>query len=112
MRALVLSVAAGLALGCGGKPAVPSYPGGVSPEELFSELADVYPASQMLLKRPPAKLQDLAVARRVGVRAYQAIERGDLVVLWGGPFVPPSATSNSSLAILAYEKDAPAGGGW
>lgn len=100
----MLLVLAGL-VGCGGKPSGESHLTGYNMRDKLAELSEGWHAAQLVLKRPPAKVEDLN--RRVCIRAIEAVTKGELVVTWR-----VSLGNDKGQAIVAYEKDAPAQGGW
>lgn len=57
-------------------------------------------------KRPPAKLADIDPVEPAHQAAHVGLTRGDIVYVWGVGLSPGSA------AVLAYEKQAAADGGW
>jgi hypothetical protein len=59
--------------------------------------------------RPPARAADLARFRNVYHVGLQAIESGDVVVLWGASVAGEGGGGGE--AIIAYEKAAPDSGG-
>ena len=59
--------------------------------------------------RPPSKAADLAGYKSLYHVGYQAIESGDVVVLWGAKVAGEGGGGGDS--IIAYEKAAPESGG-
>jgi hypothetical protein len=91
--------------GCGGSKPAPDSHLEMTGQQRLLELSELLSLAQTDLQRPPAKVQDLEKYRRGGPMAYQAVAGGQVVVLWG-------ANLGQGSAVVAYEKDAPASGGW
>ncbi|MBO0697639.1 MAG: hypothetical protein J2P46_04540 [Zavarzinella sp.] len=62
--------------------------------------------------RGPAKLADLKGAQTVFPHGYQAVKSGDVVVLWGAGVKGEGEAAGKGGEVVAYEKDAPANGGY
>ena len=67
------------------------------------EVQELYFMYQKTEGKPPARLNDLDKLRQAFPRGYQAIQSGEIVVLWG--------TELSAEKPIAYEKAAPDKGG-
>lgn len=90
-----------LVAGCGGNNQDPN----ADPQK--EELSDIYGIYQMFVKthqKPPAALSDLKQFQAISPRAYQLLQEGKYIAVWG-------VNEQSSETILAYEKDAPTNGG-
>jgi hypothetical protein len=62
---------------------------------------------------PPSQLSDLEKGRRMHPAAYDAVKKGDIVVIWGtAPKGEGDVAKGDAQEIIAYEKDVPAAGGW
>ncbi len=57
-------------------------------------------------QKPPSKVADLSAVEPMLPIAASAIRQGDLVYVWGTTLSP------GGNGVVAYEKDAPTGGGW
>jgi hypothetical protein len=74
----------------------------------LEDVAALYRSSSNILKHAPAALKDMARSRDNFLGAYQAIEKGEVVVNWG---VPLAGEESATDEILAYKSDAPTNGG-
>jgi hypothetical protein len=94
----------GLAVGCAQSEPVPPA---MEPQE--RDLNEILGMYRMYLKshgqQPPQKLSDLMQARGIHGNVMQALKQGKYVVVWG-------VKDHNADTMLAYEKDAPAKGGW
>lgn len=104
-RAAFLGLTLLILTGCGGKPVDEGDPLSRNTRQLIGGLSEIYSYAQVKLHRPPAKVQEIEPYSRAETFVYPSVLRGDVVVLWG-------ANIGAGSAILAYEKDAPAKGGW
>ena len=97
-----------LLLGCG-RPPGESHITGYTPKQLLGEFADLYRVVQdnFLNHQAPSRLQELEKSKSGFPFGYKAALNGEIVVMWGAPL----GGGNGS-AVLAYERDAPALGGW
>ena len=59
----------------------------------------------------PTKLSDLDKVKDMYPRGYEAVKSGEVVVLWGMP-VKGEGEMGKGGEVIAYEKDAPANGGY
>lgn len=74
----------------------------------FEEVAGLYRSATGIKKKPPASLADLARSRDMFLNGYRAIEKGDIIVIWG---VTTTAEDSPSDEVLAYKSDVPTNGG-
>ncbi len=72
----------------------------------LTELGDLLKMLAGEGKRPPARLADLAELEPFLPTAGAGLRNGEIVYLWGAGFV------DGGTAVVAYEKKAPAEGGW
>jgi hypothetical protein len=109
IRLTALLGAACLLAGCS------SGGGGGGPTEegytLLQEVNDLLRAAGATTGRPPGKLAELNPHQSTYPRAYAAIKSGAVVVLWGTPFKGEGEVGKNEV-VVAYEKDAPTGGGY
>jgi hypothetical protein len=61
--------------------------------------------------RPPRKAADLARSEAGFPLGYQAVQAGEVVVVWGARMAG-EGDSGASRDVIAYEKNVPAEGGW
>jgi hypothetical protein len=59
--------------------------------------------------RPPAKMADLAGLKNHYHLGYDALEKGEVVVVWGTPIAGEGGGGGTG--VVAYEKSAPDSGG-
>jgi hypothetical protein len=107
LRCVLLAAGLGLVAGCSSRSAeraAPEY-------GLLQEVNDLLHASAGVLGRPPAKLADLDRHKSLYPRAYEAVQSGAIVVLWGAALKGEGDVGRDE-AVLAYEKAAPADGGY
>lgn len=99
-----IGIALACIVGCGGTP-----PSGsqfdMSGQQKMGELMELLSSAQLTLKRPPANIKELEKCARAGPFAFEAVSKGDFVVVW-------KATLGQGNAVVAYQKDVPAQGGW
>jgi hypothetical protein len=62
------------------------------------------------LARGPADLEEFKKYSGAGPEANHAVERGDLIIIWGVHIVK-DMPNGTSVTVLGYEKDVPAKGG-
>jgi hypothetical protein len=107
VRFLVLAAGLGLLAGCTSGPRKE-----VPPEyDLLQEVNDLLRAAGGALGRPPAKLADLGRYQSMFPRAYEAVQSGDVVVLWGAAQKGEGEAGQGEV-VVAYEKAAPTDGGY
>jgi hypothetical protein len=103
---VVSSLFAFLAPGCG--PAQVANSPEVYDFGTMEEVAGIYRSAMGVKKKPPAGLADLARSRDMFLNGYKAIEKGDIIVMWG---VTPLPEDSATDEILAYKSDAETNGG-
>jgi hypothetical protein len=74
----------------------------------FEEVAGLYRSATGMRKKPPTSLADLSRSRDNFMNGYQAIEKGDIIVIWG---VTPLAEDSPTDEVLAYKSDVSTKGG-
>lgn len=103
-RRLAGALALTLLIGCGGPP-----PSGsqfdMSTRQRIGELMELLSSAQLSLKRPPANVKELERYARAGPFAFEAVTKGEFVVIW-------NANLGQGKAVVAYEKNVPTQGGW
>jgi hypothetical protein len=107
LRCVVLVLSLNLLAGCSSQPAK-----GLPP--VFSELQevnDLLHAAAGPSVRAPAKLADVGRYRSMFPRGYEAINSGNVVVLWGAALKGEGDVGKDE-AVVAYEKDVPTSGGY
>src|SRR5438067_4453414 len=107
IRCVVIAATLGLLAGCSSRH-------GDAPPAALGELQEVNEllhAAAGAAGRPPAKLADLDRYQAMYPRAYGAVKSGDVVVLWGAP-LKGEGDAGKDEAVVAYEKAAPADGGY
>ena len=62
--------------------------------------------------RGPANLAALHGCQSLFPRGYQAVQSGEVVVLWGAGVKGEGETTGSGGDVVAYEKDVPTQGGY
>ncbi len=96
-------------LACGGPTSVPN-----APEHFdfgtIEEVNTLYRSATSLKKSPPTSLKDLTARSALFGSAYQAIEKGDIVVYWGVD-TGSAGQGAGGAEILAYKSDVPTNGG-
>ena len=104
-----LALALGLAAGCGSK----SGPGaaGAAQVPVLQEVANLLRAATAD-GRAPAKVGDLAKYSNGYPTAYQAVQSGDVVVVWGAKMAGEGDSGSAAADVIAYEKKVPTEGGW
>ncbi len=104
--AAVLTVVASLASGCGGG-AVPATDtrDGPTNRQALDDLSALLKEVNDAKKAPPARQFDLEVHDVIHMSATLAITRKDVVYQWG-------SSLSGGQAVIAYEKDVPASGGY
>jgi hypothetical protein len=108
-RSVALALVLALAAGCGSK----SGPGGAGAAQapVLQEVANLLRAASAD-GRAPAKVADLAKYSNGSPTAYQAVKSGDIVVVWGAKMAGEGEGAKGGGEVIAYEKDAPATGGY
>ncbi|WP_168219403.1 hypothetical protein [Limnoglobus roseus] len=105
MIGCVLLVGAGCS-GAGGGGATQT------PQELtLHEVADIIRSATGPTGKGPTKVSDFDKFASVYSRAYEAAKSGEVVVIWGGT-VKGEGDMAQGGDVIAYEKDAPANGGY
>ncbi len=108
IRWMGAAAALGLLAGCSSQPP----PGDMGPAATeLQEVNDLLHAAAGAANRPPAKLADLDRYQSFYPRGYAAVKSGEVVVLWGTPLKGEGEVGKDE-AVLAYEKNAPAEGGY
>jgi hypothetical protein len=80
-------------------------------QEALQEVADMIRAAAQPNGRGPAKLADFDKVRSMYPRGYEAVKSGEVVVLWGAGVKGEGEMAKGG-EVVAYEKDAPANGGY
>jgi hypothetical protein len=85
--------------------------GQTAQEAVLYEVADMLRGATRPDGRGPAGLADLKGSQSIFPHGYQAVKSGDVVVLWAAG-VKGEGEAAKGGDIVAYEKDAPANGGY
>jgi hypothetical protein len=96
-------------VGCGGKNAdeQPKGAGGTpTAKESLEDLTRLLKDFEAKKQKPPAKIAAVEPVEPAFPGAYLGLLRGDIVYTWGAPL------ASDSQSVLAYEKKAPAEGGF
>jgi hypothetical protein len=106
-----LPIAFGLAIlvGCSGQPAGVGDVAG-APIELL-EVGDLVKAAAAT-GRPAGSVADFDKHRPMYPRGYDAVKKGDIVVLWGARPKGEGAVAKGGEEVVAYEKAVPNSGGY
>lgn len=109
-RVLLIAVLPVLGAGCSG----PGAGGGnqTPQESALHDVADLIRASTQPNGRGPSKLADFDRVRDMYSRGYEAVKSGEVVVLWGAGVKGEGEMAKGGGEVIAYEKDAPTGGGY
>jgi hypothetical protein len=106
VRRVVIAAGLGLLAGCS------TQPGAESPEYTeLQEVNDLLRAGAGAAGRPAAGLADLAGYQSMFPRAYEAVQSGEVVVLWGAALAGEGEAGKGE-SVVAYEKGVPADGGY
>src|SRR5262245_61535467 len=100
---LLLGAAAGGCSGSGKTVYVPTE------KDKLQEIAQMLRTVEADKTRPPARLADLGAVEPMLPLSAQDLRSGAIVYVWGARL---SSGGDASSAVLAYEKKAPAEGGW
>jgi hypothetical protein len=106
---LVLGVVL-LLLGCGGVARVREAAARAKKANQMKLVGLAYHDYQDNKGQPPAQAADLLPLLSTEPDAAQALQSGDVVVLWGAK-VPQDFPDGTSLTVLGYDKDVPTKGG-
>jgi hypothetical protein len=107
IRNLMLLVAIGLgANGCGSGSEQHQDFDDVAARQMIEGVHLLVQTRINSLGKPPRKLSDLQAYSNAAPDAFDAISRGDIVVIWDTP------TSDSKDEVLAYFKKTPSEGGY
>ena len=95
-----------LLAGCGPRPTAdaPTTP-------VLPEVSDLLRAAAGAAGRPPASLADLDGYKAMFPQGYEAVQSGDVVVLWGAP-MKGEGEAGKDETVVAYEKAVPTDGGY
>ena len=106
---LILGVVA-LLLGCGGVARVREAAARAKKVNQLKQVGLAYHNFQDNTNKPPAGAADLLPLLTADPEAAQALQSGDIVVLWGAK-VPADFPQGTSVTVLGYDKDVPTKGG-
>jgi hypothetical protein len=97
--------------GCSSSGESGSGPDGAA-QSTMQEVADLLRAASHPGGRGPGKLAELDKVKGMYSHGYDAIKSGDIVVCWGYGVQGEGAIAKGGGEVVAYEKDAPANGGF
>jgi hypothetical protein len=106
--AVGLVLAAGL-IGCSSSDKPSGSSGPPTSTDALQQVADMIRDYASANGRPPAKAADLAGMKNLYNIGYQAVESGDVVVIWGAGVAGEGGGGSES--VVAYEKKVPDSGG-
>ena len=106
---LILGVVA-LLLGCGGVAKVREAAARAKKVNQLKQVGLAYHNFQDNNIKPPAGAADLLPLLKADPETAQALQSGDIVVLWGAK-VPADFPQGTSVTVLGYDKDVPTKGG-
>jgi hypothetical protein len=86
--------------------------GQTAQEAVLYEVAGMLRGATRPDGRGPAALADLKGSQSLFPHGYQAVKSGDVVVVWGAGVKGEGEAASKGGDIVAYEKDAPANGGY
>lgn len=110
-RTIAVSMALVLpfATGCGSKPESGSQTASYPPA--LPEVGDLLRAAGAS-GRAPTKVADLTKFESAYPTAFQAVQSGEVVVVWGAKMPDEGDAATAPDHVLAYEKNVPTEGGW
>ncbi len=109
LRVLTIALLPVLGAGCSGS----GGSGDQAPQQAtLQDVADMIRATTQPNGHGPAKLADLNRVRDMFPRGYEAVKSGEVVVLWGAGLMGEGDIGKGGGEVVAYEKDAPASGGY
>ena len=95
-----------LLAGCG-----PRTVGDAPTTPALPEVSDLLRAAAGAAGRPPANLSDLDGYKEMFPQGYEAVQSGNIVVLWGAP-MKGEGEAGKDETVVAYEKAVPTDGGF
>jgi hypothetical protein len=110
---VAILVAAMTGAGCGGGRGDVPIPVDARLEAKLANVGEIYRLYSVLNKRPPRSLDDLSGPQYGNMPNYEAIQGGEVVVLWGStlPDTVEEPGHSRSDKVLAYLKTVPQDGG-
>lgn len=108
MVGLVFAAVMGCSPSANQAPASPEQ----SRESVLHELANLLRTAAGTQAKIPAKVSELAPFSAGGPLAYDAVQKGDIIVLWGASLPGEGDAASAPEAIIAHEKVAPTEGGY
>lgn len=111
MPRLALFVAVLAVAGCSSKPDQPvaAVPG---PDAVLHEVGGLIQLYSGETGRGPKRAADLAKFESGYPLGYRAVQSGEVVVVWGAKMAGEGDAATGPKDVIAYEKKAPAEGGW
>ena len=100
-----------LVVGCSNSNRAPT-PDEAENDDLF-QVGEMYRTYQTSKNHPPVKFADLQPMRALSGNAYEALQKGEIVLYYGMPMtdLKEELGTPSSDVILAYKKEVPQSGG-
>jgi len=101
-----------LAVGCGDGTNPPITPE-QAVEHNLTQVGELCRNYQFTKKKPPEKLSDLRLLQTMSANGYEALRRGDIVLLYNArlPDLAEEPGQTETPEILAYAKQVPVSGG-
>ncbi|WP_165234882.1 hypothetical protein [Aquisphaera insulae] len=101
-----------LSAGCGGG-ANSTLPPEAAVQDSLTQIAELCRNYQFTKQKPPQKLSDFNTSRTMGANGFQALEKGDVILLYNAklPDLDEDPGHADTAEILAYEKSVPTSGG-
>lgn len=110
-RSALLFGAALLLTGCGSSN--PSNTAeALGPQTTLQEVGGLVQMYSGENRKGPAKPADLAKYEPGYPLGYRAVQSGEVVVVWGATIAGEGEAASAPANVVAYEKKAPAEGGW